>query len=358
MRQHGISDSVLFHFDGRPTPNFQYFCSYDGFGGLVIPAKGKPTLVVPQMEADRARSSGFSVEVYKKTFFDSIKHNTSSNKVGEMIGLDYSGIALSEYQLIKKRMLEKTKQWKQRLAFKDVSSLCTALRVTKTPEELAIMRKAFSMADSIVKECFSTLPGSCSCFTEKEVAVALEKATLDRGCTLSFPVIVGSGKASAIPHYEPRNVKLSHGFCVVDFGIRYKGYCTDMTRTFFIGTPSVKEQGMYTLLRNAQEKTIALTASERSCSALHQKCEAMLGKYKAQFIHSLGHGVGIEVHESPSLSLRSPDILREGMVFTIEPGVYFPGKFGIRIEDTLVMGRKKAECFTHLSKDLITIRPS
>lgn len=361
MKQDGITTVVLLNLGEEPSPNFYYFCHYAGFGAFVIRQSGRPILIVPAMEEGRAlAASSFptkcSVVVYKKSLSEEITENLE----GHVLGLDYSALTLRDHASLEKKLLAGKKHQKNSsqqgsskksdLNIIDISSLCEQLRMVKTDQELDIMRKAFTIADGIVEECLAEFT---SFKTEQEVALFLEKRTLDAGCRLSFPVIVGSGKASAIPHYEPRPVQISRGFCVIDFGIKHQGYCTDMTRTVYVGSPSRTEAGWYSLLQEAQEKAIAMLQETTSCADLHTSCAKLLGKHQDRFIHSLGHGVGVEVHEAPSLSPRTTEQLEPGMVFTIEPGLYFPGKGGMRIEDTLIFGKNKAELLTKLPKGLI-----
>ena len=347
MKKKGIASTLLLNLDEQVSPNLAYFCSYQGFGAMIIPLLGKPVLVVPKMEEARARETGYLVEVYKTSFFDSVKKHLGKPGKHGKVGIDQGAVSLANYKLLKKRLPSHQ--------FCDISALCSELRLTKTKSELSVMKKAFSIADSIVEACFSSLRSSPHLFrTEQDVALFLEKKILDHGFSLSFLVIVGSGKASFVQHYEPLPRKLAKGFCVIDFGIRYKEYCTDMTRTIYLGKPSAKERDHYRLLQHAQQQTINKVSRGMSCAELHLFCEKLLGKLKPYFIHSLGHGVGVQVHEAPSLSPKSKEKLREGMVFTIEPGIYFPNKYGIRIEDTLVLQNNKPVMLTSLPKDLLT----
>ena len=141
--------------------------------------------------------------------------------------------------------------------------------------------------------------------------------------------------------------------------MKYQGYCSDTTRTIYFGEPTEKERKIYELVLSAQEKAVARARMEGSAKGiktfgdLHNTCEKDLGAYAKYFVHSLGHGVGVQIHEAPLVSKRSTVPLQNGIAFTIEPGVYLPGKLGIRIEDTLIMKNGKAEVLTKISKKLI-----
>ena len=157
-----------------------------------------------------------------------------------------------------------------------------------------------------------------------------------------------------MPHYEPRNTKLKKGFCMIDFGVKYKGYCTDITRTVYLGSPCDKEKQVYNFLLDIQNGIIKEIKINDSCSKIYGNCLKSMKNYSKYFIHGLGHGIGVEIHELPNLTLNSKDKITENMVFTIEPGIYIPKLFGIRIEDTTLM-KKKPLVLTKVTKDLLIV---
>ena len=140
----------------------------------------------------------------------------------------------------------------------------------------------------------------------------------------------------------------------MDFGVKYNGYCSDITRTIYFGNPTKKEKVIYNMLLAIQKNTINEIKENKKCSGLYDFVNNQLGKYKSNFTHGLGHGVGVEIHELPNLTLNSKDTVKNSMVFTIEPGIYFPKRFGIRIEDT-VLFNKKTHVLTRTSKDLLIV---
>jgi len=182
----------------------------------------------------------------------------------------------------------------------------------------------------------------------------LENETKKSGYELAFNPVVASGKNAAVPHHAPENIKLKKGFCVIDFGIKYKGYCSDATRTIYIGRPKEKEIRLYNFLLRMQKDAIKNAKIGKKCSDLYNKVNEDLKEYKKYFTHGLGHGIGIDVHELPNLTEKSKDILKRGMAFTIEPGIYFKNQLGIRIEDDILL-TKKAEILTKTKKGLMVI---
>lgn len=340
-------DAALFYSIGmNPDPNMVYFSQYYGAGALIVPKKQSPFLIVPEMEYERAKKSMIK-KVYrmdKKKFFESIALMLEKNRIKmKNIGIDKSAFTLSAYRNFKKYF----KNAKTR----DLALDCLRLRETKTKEEINTIRKAFNYADNIVNKAMENFK---KFKTESEAAAFLEYEAKKLGLEMSFPPIVASGKNASMPHHMPKNMKLQKGFCVIDFGIKYKGYCTDITRTIYIGKPTKKERQIYDFLLNIQKNIIKNIKINDNCNKIYENCVKGLGKYSKYFTHGLGHGVGIEIHELPNLTLNSKDKIQKNTVFTIEPGIYMPNKSGIRIEDTILM-EKKPVLLTNVSKDLLTV---
>lgn len=325
-------------------PNFFYFSGYDGLGALVV-SKENQFLLVPKMEYERARNSRIkSVYIWdKKPLFECIAELTSKNKIQrKSVGIDFGGFTLSAFKGLKK-FFNSTK-------LKDISDLCKDIRVIKTDKEIEYIRKGCIIADNIFKECIKRFRYFS---TESEVSAFIEYQINLHGYEISFKPIVASGTNSSMPHHIPRDIKLGSGFCVIDFGIKYNGYCTDMTRTIYIGKPKLYEERIYKLLLNIQKSAIDSVRQGTLCGNIYGDVSRWLGKYKKNFIHGLGHGIGVEIHESPNIKQDSKDVLKNNMVFTIEPGVYFPKRFGIRIEDTIHMKDGMPIILTKSKKDLL-----
>jgi Xaa-Pro aminopeptidase len=213
-------------------------------------------------------------------------------------------------------------------------SLVAPLRWLKDSDELAIM-------------------------TEVTVAAELEYQARRRGADgMSFESIVASGPRSALPHGRASGAKLpKRGFLTLDFGVILKGYCSDMTRTVCLGKPTARERDVYETVLAAQVAAVAAVAAGVECGAVDEAARSVLrtaGMAEA-FSHSTGHGVGIEIHEGPRLGAGGKEQLAPGMVVTIEPGVYFPGEFGLRIEDMVAVTRTGGTVLTRSPKALIEL---
>jgi Xaa-Pro aminopeptidase len=348
LTKKSIDFAVFLNLDStKVDPNLFYFSGFDGIGALIIPKKKKPFLVVPLMEKERAKGRGMGVYALKKKkrLFESIADIIKKNKIrSRKIGIDKDSLTLREYKAFKK-YLKKSKTT-------DVAGTCFELREIKTDNEVKKIKKACAISDSILRKCFKQFKRFK---TESEAAAFLEYETKKLGCELAFKPIVASGHGGSMPHYTPRNVKLRNGFCVIDFGVKYKGYCSDTTRTIFIGKPSEKQRMIYEFMLKIQTDAIKNIKKGMRCDALVGGVKKGLGKYDKNLVHGLGHGLGVYIHELPNLKEDSKDKLKKGMVFTIEPGIYFEGKFGIRIEDTVYL-KDKCVVLTKIPKKMVMIR--
>ncbi len=239
---------------------------------------------------------------------------------------------------------------------RETSDFIRNLRAVKEPAEVARMKAAQAITDAAFSYiCTYIKPG----MTERQVQVELEDWMLRHGATgLAFSSIVASGENGASPHAIPGEKALEAGECVVmDFGARALGYCSDMTRTVFLGDPDVKMRDAYATLRAANEQVEAAIKSGVTGAAMHQMAEDVLaaGGFGGKMGHGLGHGVGIDIHEEPVLSPRNPKPLAPGNVVTVEPGIYLEGEFGMRLEDFGVVTEDGYEVFTQSTHEMVII---
>jgi Xaa-Pro aminopeptidase len=234
--------------------------------------------------------------------------------------------------------------------------LVETLRLVKDEDELAIMREAALMGCKLFDHILQIIrPG----LKEVEVAAELEyKARLMGAEGMSFDTIVASGPRSAMPHGNATNQPLPRkGFVTLDFGIIHKGYCSDMTRTVHLGPPTARESNAYHAVLEAQEAGVAAVSSGVSSGDVDEAARSVLRRegLAEAFSHSTGHGVGLEIHESPRIGAKQKTRLQAGMVVTIEPGIYLPGDFGVRIEDMVAVTRTGGEILTPAPKALIEL---
>jgi Xaa-Pro aminopeptidase len=230
------------------------------------------------------------------------------------------------------------------------------LRLVKDEDELALMSEAALIGCSLFEHILGVIrPG----ISEVEVAAELEFQARSRGAEgMSFETIVASGVRSALPHGRATSTPLPRkGFVTLDFGIIHNGYCSDMTRTVYLGKPRVEERRAYEAVLQAQESAVAAVEAGVSCGEVDEAARGILRKagMAEAFSHSTGHGVGLEIHEAPRVGAEQKAKLQAGMVVTIEPGVYWPGKFGIRIEDMVAVTRTGGRVLTPAPKVLIEL---
>jgi Xaa-Pro aminopeptidase len=226
----------------------------------------------------------------------------------------------------------------------------------KDNDEIARIRAACHLGAKLFRTITEKLrPG----ISESEVAGELEFAARRAGVEqMSFPTIIAAGERSALPHGRASNFCVpDFGFVVCDFGVILAGYCSDMTRTVHMGSVSAEAASAYQGVREAQQSALEAVKPGATCGEVDSAARKLLYNRKLAkfFTHSTGHGVGLEIHEAPRIAAAQKEILQPGMVITIEPGIYLPGKWGIRIEDTVVVTETGCEILTPSPKELLTV---
>ena len=238
----------------------------------------------------------------------------------------------------------------RRTFFLASEGLVARLREIKDDEEIAHMRRAAELGCELFDGVLGQIRAGA---TEIEIALDLEYGARQNGAeAMSFDTIVASGLRSALPHGRATAQKLPRrGFVTLDFGVVLDGYCSDMTRTVHLGKASSRERDVYHSVLDAQEAAVAAVAPGVTCAAIDEAARSVLkgAKLAKWFTHSTGHGVGLEIHEGPRLAARVEQVLEPGMVITIEPGVYLPEEFGVRIEDMVLVTEDGGEVLTAAS---------
>lgn len=283
------------------------------------------------------------VAIVKNDFLSNIANYMSGSRTLE---LD-DHISLRELEFIKKYL--------PKVRLKPISSPLVLMRAYKDSEELKKMKVAYLITAKVFELVKAELRKSKN-LTEKQLAEFIRLTGLRLGADdISFPAIVASGENAAVPHHVPTTKKLkANESIILDFGFKVDGYCSDFTRTVFIKSVPKKLEEIYLAVDGAYRNSVkalksGVVGKDADLVARNYLSDQKLEKY---FIHSLGHGTGIEVHESPSLNQRSEDILENGMVFSVEPGVYIPKLGGVRIEDLIYLDKGKATYFRKVSTNL------
>lgn len=235
--------------------------------------------------------------------------------------------------------------------------LLEALRAVKTPAEVEAIAAAQQLADAAFREV--VLDGGLVGRTEREVALELEIVMRRGGAeAVSFAPIIAAGAHGALPHADPRDVAIPAGeLVVIDWGCQLDGYCSDCTRTVATGPVDEQRQQVHALVRDAQDAALALIAPGASGKTVDAAARTVLADagYGDYFGHGLGHGVGLEVHEAPTLSPRSASTLQAGHIVTVEPGIYLPGQFGVRVEELVVVTDDGPRILTGLPREAAVV---
>lgn len=237
-----------------------------------------------------------------------------------------------------------------------LSDFMRNMRIIKTDQEVDYIVRAQRIAEAAFTKLISNMRAG---MTEKQIAALLEYIMLDLGSDgVSFATIAASGVNSACPHAVPTTKPVQDGdFLTLDFGATYKGYHSDMTRTVVFGKPTDEMKNIYNAVWGANTDAIKAVKADISCKLVDNVARSTLDAwgYEEYFTHGLGHGVGLEIHEAPNVSYRSGTTLKEGMIITIEPGVYIPGKYGVRTEDMCLVTKDGCRILTETPKTLIYI---
>ncbi|MFP3217941.1 M24 family metallopeptidase [Acidianus sp.] len=318
-------------------PNVYYFSNYKGAGSIIY-CDGVATLLAPLLEENRAREiSGLDVKIYyPSNIANGILVGSLSDILPKLItkntvALDINWSTVNVYRLLSSKY-----------NLIDISKDISEMRSIKDDEELEKIKKSGEITSEAMKVSMEKiLEGE---ITEKQLSGIIDYTMKASGAEdYAFPSIVAAGKNSSFPHHIPTDKKiLENDNVVVDIGAKFDGYCFDSTRTFNVKGEVRK---IYEIILEAQLEAIDAVTSGVNASEIDKTARKVIEKYGygRYFVHSTGHGVGIEVHESPYISFNSNDVLKKNMVITVEPGIYIKDKFGVRIEDTLIVTNGKPE---------------
>jgi Xaa-Pro aminopeptidase len=325
-------------------PDVRYLCGFTGSNAALVLAAGRAVLFTDGRYTAQAKAEavGTRVVIAKKPAVTAACEWIEAAGV-RRCGFDATQTTVAALETMRKAVSAKVR----RGIFQPVKPLVAALREVKDEQEIAVMRRAALLGCQLFDGMLSYMQLG---LTEVAVAAELEHAARLAGAeAMSFETIVASGLRSALPHGRATQARLpKRGFVTLDFGVVVDGYCSDMTRTVHMGKALPDEREVYDAVLEAQEAGVAkvapgVTAAEVDEAARSVLRRAGLDKY---FSHSTGHGVGLEIHEGPRLAAKQTQVLAQGMVVTIEPGVYMPGRFGVRIEDMVLVTATGGEVLT------------
>ncbi len=351
MAAKGIGGLVL-----APSFNFLYAAGYmplaDERPFFMVLGKEDPVFVVPKLQAPELESHVPEANTLK--WADGEEPYALYAEALEMTRLSASSIAVDPY--LRAGMLLPMMERTPGCRYVPGDGILGEARIIKAPQELDVLRKASSLTDDVMSE----LPGFISKgMREIDVAATIQQAFSTRGMRrVSFDPIVASGPNSAFPHHSSGERTLRAGDALVlDFGGYLGHYPSDMTRTFFVGEPTDLQREVYQVVLEANEEAFRTAGPGVPAEDVDRAARGVIEKagYGRFFLHRTGHGVGLEVHEFPNIVEGNATPLREGMVFSIEPGIYLPGEFGVRIEDLVEIGPEGAARLNNCTKQLIVV---
>ena len=351
--QRTLVDEELDGFVVTHPANLRYLCGYTGSNGLLLFLAERRVFFTDGRYTEQAREEVKGARVR-------IASGPLLTEAAKLLGKLSSAAIGFESDLT---TVAAAKQMKdlvhRRIEWKPTSGLIMRQRMIKDAEELKLIHDAVKLGAKVYEHALKAVrPG----VREMEVAGKLEFAARQAGADgMSFETIVAAGKRGALPHGRASTQLIPRrGFVVIDSGVILRGYCSDMTRTVHVGSASKVERAWYEAVLEAQLVGIAAVRAEVTAGEVDEAVRSVLRKARLDpyFTHSTGHGVGLEIHEPPRLGKKQAEPLAAGMVVTIEPGIYVPGKGGIRLEDMVVVTGNGCEVLTPVAKDLIEVETS
>lgn len=348
MASAGVEAMLITHL-----PDVRYLCGFTGSNAALLVVGTRATLFTDGRYIAQAAAEvdGAKVVIAQKPVLAAAVDAVVAEGVATC-GFDSTQTSVAALESLKAALPAKLRK----SLLVPVAPLVAGLREIKDEIEIDKMRDAAGLGCWLFDNVFEHMvPGA----TEIEAALALEFTARMAGAErMSFDTIVASGERSALPHGRATGAKLPRrGFCTLDFGVVLDGYCSDMTRTVHMGKARPGEREVYEAVLDAQMAGVAAVKAGVQAGDVDEAARAVLRERKLDqyFTHSTGHGVGLEIHEGPRVAAKQTQTLKAGMVITIEPGVYMPGQFGVRIEDTVLVTAEGCEILTPSTKAWIEL---
>lgn len=332
--------------------NRRYFTNMKSSAGVVFVSKQGAALLIDFRYFEKARAAVTHCEVIKMTHMYEQINELADASGADTLMIEAETVTVAELARLKERL-------SPRLAIDSTGALSTfigEMRRIKSEYEIDMMTRAQRIAEYALQETLNFIKEGV---TEKEIALTLNNYMLRNGAEeLSFDTIALCGKTTSMPHGVPSEKPLKRGeFILMDFGAVFEGYHSDMTRTVVLGEPTEEMERVYGIVLEAQTRAINAAKAGITGKRLDQVARDFIAAngYGEDFGHGLGHSVGLEIHEAPCANTRDETELQENMIMTVEPGIYLPGKFGVRIEDFVVIKQNSCHNLTNAPKNLIKL---
>jgi len=338
-------------------PNMRYFTGFSALAierlaSIVIPVNAKePVLIVPKLEEEKA---------VNLSFFKNIRSYTDAENPAKLLGEILNELKLTKGTLgiesfLPFKFYKMLKEAAPSLKVKEASDVFQKLRSIKSTEEINLMKRAAKIVIKGIKAGIETAKAGTS---ELSIAFEIERKIKESsGESIPFCIVL-SGKNSALPHGNTSKRKIRRGDSVVmDIGATFKGYHADVTRTVFVGEASQKQRKVYAIVLRAQKSAVKFVKPQVKACEVDETARKIITSagYGKFFTHRTGHGLGLEVHEEPYISQTNETVLEPGTTFTVEPGIYLPNKFGVRIEDDIAVTEKGRTVLSKLPKNLLIV---
>jgi Xaa-Pro aminopeptidase len=345
LKQSGLDILLVTH-----APDWFYLTGFTGEAAALVVSRTSLTLITDGRFTIQAgeETKRVGIQLQEGSLFESAGRFLKGEKL-KRVGFDPGELSVGQFRTLRKAA-------GARVRWKEAKGLVSALRLRKDPAELAQMRRAALLAGEVLERALQLLkPG----VREFEVAAEIEYQMRKRGASgPAFETIVAFGTRSALPHARPTAKRLrKNELVVIDLGAILGHYCSDMTRTVYVGSAPARVRGWYKAVLEAQTAAIAAVKAGVSCGEVDQAAREVLARHRLDryFVHSTGHGLGLEVHEEPRVARGQTRRLEPGNVITIEPGVYVEGVGGIRIEEDVAVHTNRTEVLTRVERDLIEL---
>jgi len=328
--------------------NLFYLTGFWGEAIGVLDKNGNTTIIAPELEIGRAKDESIDCKVIKSD--RGISSLTSLKKILKgSVCTDCQNYSVM--QSLKKSFPK----------IKNSLEPFQKAREIKDDKEIMLLKKASKIIDNMFGICEKKIKAGQreSQLQSRLMSFAIENEMFDTGYRSTLnPLIIAGGPNGSLPHAQVTNRKFKNGdLIVVDLTLRYKGYVSDCTRTFALGKISKEEKNVYEIVKSSQRIGLNAVKQRATCKSVDDACRKIINEsgYGEYFIHSTGHGIGLDVHELPTISTRSTTKLQNKMAITVEPGIYIPNKFGVRIEDSLIVKDNKPILLHKFTKELVTL---
>ena len=343
MDRRGLSAFLSVH-----AANVRYLTGFTGSSGFLLVGPGAAGLITDFRYREQAAEEvpdDLPVWIHEEGWRDEVAIRLSEVGAPDEVGFESDRLTV--------RARDELAGAAPEVRWRGVTGVVEELRQRKSEQEVDRIRRAAGLGDRVLEAFLGDVEAGA---TEAELAAELDyRLRLGGSEGVAFDTIVAAGPRSALPHARPSERPLAEGdLLLVDFGARVDGYCSDMTRVFCLGPPAAWQRSLHRSVLRAREAALEVIASGVEASEVDAAARRALERdgLEEHFGHSTGHGIGLEVHEGPSLSGRSEDRLREGNVVTVEPAAYLEGRGGVRIEDDVLVGARGAELLTGFPRDL------